>query len=387
MRVAFVTQDFPPHVGGIQTYALRLAGELARSCDELVLLAPRVSGWREVDAKLDFEVIRVPSSVDMMPAGVTPFLIDLAVRRRFDLAFHAQWMTALASVQLLRLGALRSVGIAVHGRELFLGPEPGTRARAIYDRVRLRTFGAASAVFPVSRNTGRLTEQYGGVDPSRLHVINNGVDGQERQPASAEAVARWRASLGLGDRPVVASVGRLMPHKGFDRIIEAMPAVLKEVPGARYVVAGTGPDAGRLRRLAREHGVLDAVIFAGRVPYADLNALYTAADVFATISREQPPSIEGFGIVFLEASACGTPVVAGNSGGVPDAVADGESGILVDPASAPDVARALIHLLSNPAEARAMGERGRARALRDFSWSAVGENLAAKLRDTLEPTS
>lgn len=380
MRLMFVTQDFPPHLGGLQTYSLRVAEQLARRCERFVVVAPRIEGWREVDAGLDFEVIRVPSTTDLVALVGAPVFAKLIGTRDIDTAFHAQWQTTPASALLRRSGALRRLCVAAHGRELLTGPPPRRRlARGAFDLLRRACLASADALFPVSANTAQLLRDVGGVDPQRIVVVNNGADPTRRFRVDAGA---WRRARGLGDARLIVSLGRLVPNKGFDRVIEAMPSILARSPDTVYVIGGTGPDGARLRELAEALGVAEQVEFIGRVPDEELNAFYSAAEVFATISREAPPAIEGFGIVFLEAAACETPAVAGRSGGIPDAVLDGETGLLVDPDRAQDVAGAILALLEDPARARAMGQRGRRRVVEELNWPTIGARLAELLADT-----
>jgi D-alanyl-D-alanine dipeptidase len=161
-----------------------------------------------------------------------------------------------------------------------------------------------------------------------------------------------------------------------DTVIRALPRVLQTVPDAVYVVAGDGPDADYLEALARAEGVDDHVIFAGRLSWEHLRACYTAAQVFALPARQADPDVEGFGIVFLEANACETPVIGARTGGIPDAIADGQSGLLVPPDHPEALAEALVRLLSDPERASEMGRQGRRRVLDGFTWSHAAERIA-----------
>ncbi|TPV92554.1 MAG: glycosyltransferase family 4 protein [Myxococcales bacterium FL481] len=378
MRIMFVAQDFPPHVGGIQTYAVRVAEQLAAHCQQFSVIAPRSPGWEAVDARLGFEVIRIGRRHDWLPLRSIPTLVRLVHRRGFEAAFHTQWQTTPLSAALRRAGWLRRLYVAAHGRELLTGPN---RFRRAFDRLRAASLQQADAVFSVSANTGRLVRDVVGVDPHRIAVVPNGTDPGQWHRVDATA---WRRQHDLGQARVVASVGRLVPNKGFDRVIEAMPTVLARVPNTIYIVGGTGPDEARLRELARSLGVASRVRFVGRVPDHELNAFYSGADVFTTISREAPPAIEGFGIVFLEAAACETPVVAGRSGGIPDAVLDGETGILVDPQRADAVAAGILQILEDPALGRRLGRHGRQRVVDELNWPQIGKRLAELIAADLE---
>jgi phosphatidylinositol alpha-1,6-mannosyltransferase len=206
-----------------------------------------------------------------------------------------------------------------------------------------------------------------------------GVDEKTFHPDSGGD--RVRARLGLTDRPVVVCVSRLVPRKGQDTLILAMPAILARVPDAVLLVVGGGPYAGQLKKLAAETGVQDSVRFTGPVPWEELPAHYGAGDVFAMPCRTRRGGldVEGLGIVYLEASATGLPVVAGDSGGAPDAVLDGETGWVVRGGSAEESADRIVTLLRDPALRRRMGERGRAWVEEKWRWDLLAEQLKTLL--------
>jgi phosphatidylinositol alpha-1,6-mannosyltransferase len=212
-----------------------------------------------------------------------------------------------------------------------------------------------------------------------LARLPSGVDTDLFRPgAGGEAVRRRH---GLVDRPVIVCVSRLVPRKGQDVLIRALPAIRRRVPDAALLCVGGGPYRDTLERLARENGVADAVVLTGSVPWEELPAHYDAGDVFAMPCRTRRAGleVEGLGIVFLEASATGLPVVAGRSGGSPDAVLDGTTGHLVDGTSVAEVADAVAGLLQEPDRARRMGVAGREWVEREWRWDV----LAGRLRELL----
>jgi phosphatidylinositol alpha-1,6-mannosyltransferase len=190
-----------------------------------------------------------------------------------------------------------------------------------------------------------------------------------------------RAGTGLDGRPLVVCVSRLVPRKGQDVLIRAMPAIRSRVPDAALLIVGGGPYERTLRGLAAEHGD-DSVVFGGLAGDAHLPRYYAAGDVFAMPCRTRLGGleVEGWGNVFIEAAACGKPVVVGDSGGAREALVDGETGLLVDGRRSEAVADAVASLLADPDRARAMGRAGRARVLRDHAWPAIAERLAGWLR-------
>lgn len=206
-----------------------------------------------------------------------------------------------------------------------------------------------------------------------------GVDEKTFHPDSGGD--RVRARLGLTDRPVVVCVSRLVPRKGQDTLILAMPAILAREPDAVLLIVGGGPYAKDLKKLAEETGVSDSVRFTGPVPWEELPAHYGAGDVFAMPCRTRRGGldVEGLGIVYLEASATGLPVVAGDSGGAPDAVLDGETGWVVRGGSVEESADRIATLLGDPELRQRMGERGRAWVEEKWRWDLLAERLRTLL--------
>ena len=204
-----------------------------------------------------------------------------------------------------------------------------------------------------------------------------GVDVTFFRPGAGGAAVRER--LGLTSRPVVVCVSRMVPRKGQDTLIRAWPEIKAQVSDAALLLVGDGPYAPRLRRLAQRLGVSDDVVFAGPVPWPELPGYYDAANVFAMPCRTRRAGldVEGLGIVYLEASAAGLPVIAGDSGGAPDAILDGETGYVVN--DVPGVAARITELLCDPAKARVMGEKGLAWVDREWREELSAARLSAIL--------
>ena len=198
--------------------------------------------------------------------------------------------------------------------------------------------------------------------------IAPGIDTDHFAPQAGASTLR--TELKLDKKKVIVSVGRLVHRKGQDTLIEALPEVLSSIPDAHVLFIGEGPYKNYLVKRAQELNILQHVTFLGRIQYSDLPRAICVGDIFAMPSRSRLAGleVEGLGIVYLEASSCGLPVIGGISGGAPDAVLEGETGFAVDGTSAPDVARAVIRLLSNPKLATRMGERGREWIISDWRW-------------------
>ncbi len=372
MRLMLITQDFPPDVGGTQTYASELARRLAVRCEDFAVIAPQVPGAEAVDATLPFDVVRVRAPYDALSVLALVPLLRLARQRGFEATFHVQWPTALAALLARPFGGPRRIFVAAHGREVLL--EPLARypmLNALYNGVRRWVLRSADGFFPVSHYTAALLRERG-VPAERLTVLHNGTDPARFHPVETTALRR---QLGLDGRSVLLTLSRLVPRKGIDTVLRALPEVAAEVPDVCYLVGGSGPDRPRLEMLVRELGLTDRVRFLGKIPDEQLLQYYNLCDVFVLPSRQDPPHVEGFGIVFLEAGACGKPVVGARAGGIPDAVRAGETGLLVEPDDAQELAQALLRLLQDADLAARLGAGGQQRVRLNATWDHAADHL------------
>ncbi|WP_068275976.1 glycosyltransferase family 4 protein [Aldersonia kunmingensis] len=372
-RTLLVTNDFPPRPGGIQSYLHALATRLP--ADDLVVYAPRWRGdsHKRFDEKQPYEVVRHPTTL-MLP---TPLVARRAAKLIASRECDSVWFGAAAPLALLspvlRSAGARRIVASTHGHEVGWSMLPGARQalRVIGDHTDVVTY--------VSRYTrGRFASAFG--PHGALEHVPPGVDSDKFRPDSG-ARAELRARYGLGDRPTVLCLSRLVPRKGQDALIRALPKVRSRVDGAVLVIVGGGPYEDALHRLAQKCGVAEHVVFTGGVPSAELAAHHTIADVFAMPCRTRGAGldVEGLGIVFLEASASGVPVVAGTSGGAPETVIEGKTGQVVDGRSLDAIADAVADLLADPDRAAAMGKAGRAWVERDWRW----DTMAGRLDDLL----
>jgi phosphatidylinositol alpha-1,6-mannosyltransferase len=271
---------------------------------------------------------------------------------------------------LRHAGVQRAIGIT-HGHEAGWAALPVARTllRRIGEQTDVLTY--LGDYFRV-RLSGALTP----AAAARMTRLHPGVDASTFQPDQA-ARAAIRDRYGLAGRPVVVCVSRLVRRKGQDTLIRAWPAVKKRVPGAALLIVGAGPYAADLHRLGERTGVPASVHFTGSVPPAELAAHYAAGDVFAMPCRTRRGGldVEGLGLVYLEASATGLPVVGGDSGGAPDAILDGETGYVVGGTDVAALSARLVALLSDPAGAKALGDKGRAWVENEWSWDQAATTL------------
>ncbi|MFI6231781.1 glycosyltransferase family 4 protein [Micromonospora echinospora] len=367
-RTLLITNDFPPRPGGIQSFVHNLA--LHQPAGSVVVYA---STWRDAekfDADQPFEVVRERTRV-LLP---TPLVARraAALARRYDC--DKVWFGAAAPLGLLAPGLRRRAGIRrvlalTHGHEVGWAALPVARTA-------LRRIGRGADVVTYLGDYTRVRLDrvlHGLTDLRRLAP---GVDVDAYHPdVDGEAV---RTRLGLTDRPVVVCVSRLVPRKGQDTLIRALPEIRRRVPDAALLVVGGGPYRGTLEKLARQTGVERDVVFTGTVPAAELPAHYAAGDVYAMPcrTRNRGLDVEGLGIVYLEASATGLPVVAGDSGGAPDAVREGETGYVVRGRDVAQLADRVATLLADRDLARQFGAAGRAWVEREWRWETQARRLA-----------
>ncbi|WP_158840423.1 glycosyltransferase family 4 protein [Saccharothrix deserti] len=369
-RTLLVTNDFPPRPGGIQAYLHALAVRLP----ELVVYAP---SWESAagshpsfDAAQPFEVVRHPGTLMLPTPDVVRRASDILRGARCEAVwFGAAAPLALMTSRLRAAGASRVVA-STHGHEVGWSMLPGARQA-------LRRIGSdVDVVTFVSRYTrSRFAAAFGPL--AALEHLPSGVDTSVFAPSPAEREA-VRARYGLGDRPVVVCVSRLVPRKGQDVLVRALPEIRRQVPDAALLLVGGGPYRKTLERLAASVGVSDHVVLTGSVPWEELPAHYNAGDVFAMPCRTRGRGldVEGLGIVYLEASATGLPVVAGRSGGAPETVRDGVTGRVVDGREVTEVATTIATLLADPGTAAKMGAAGREWVTANWRWDALADRLA-----------
>jgi len=367
-KVLVVTNDFPPRAGGIQSFVHALAAGLPAG--SVTVYAPAWPGAAEFDAAQPFPVERHPSSLMLPVPSVARRAARLLHRDGCDtVLFGAAAPLGLLAPALRRAGARRLVAIT-HGHEAGWAVLPGARSL-------LRRIGdSTDAVTYLGEYTRvRLARALSPAAAARMTRLTPGVDTSAFRPGAGGAAVRER--LGLGGRPVTVCVSRLVPRKGQDTLIRAWPEVLAAVPDALLLIVGGGRYRAALARLAARTGVAGSVVFAGPVPWPELPAYYDAGDVFAMPcrTRRQGLDVEGLGIVYLEASAAGLPVIGGDSGNAPDAIRPGETGYVVPGRRPAGLVAALVGLLTDPAVARAMGEKGMAWVDQEWRWDLVSQRL------------
>lgn len=363
-----VTNDFPPTVGGIQSYVRDFLDTQDPATITVFASTQDVSAAKVYDATLDYEVIRWPRTV-MLPTPATAHAMGEIIRARNidNVWFGAAAPLALMSSQAREAGATRIIA-STHGHEVGWSMLPVARQM-------LRRIGnEADIITYVSDYTlNRFITAFG----SRPHFehLPSGVDAQAFQPASIAQRAATRRRWGISpETPVISCISRLVPRKGQDKLIEAMPAVLKHHPDALLLIVGSGRIQDRLRREAAPLG--NSVRFLGRLDHGAMVDVLAASDLFAMPARTRGGGldVEGLGIVYLEAQACGVPVIAGTSGGAPETVTP-QTGLVVDGRGVDKLAAAITSLLSDPGRRTAMGAAGREHVENEWLWEFMGARL------------
>lgn len=365
-----VTNDFPPRAGGIQSFVHGLVSRMDPT--SVTVFAP---SWRDsasFDADQDFEVVRFPGTLMLPEPRVTRQAAAL-VRDRgaSQVLFGAAAPLGLISPSLRRSGAENIVAIT-HGHEAGWAGIPGMRQvlRSVGKRTDRLTF-----LGEYTRN--RIASALRPADADRMRRLFPGVDDEAFHPRNrAEGLAR-RKSYGLADRPVVVCVSRLMPRKGQDQLIASWRDVQRAVPEAALLIVGGGPYREKLQQLVAEQGLDHDVVITGSVPWEQLPACYAAGDIFVMPcrTRNRGLDVEGLGIVYLEASATGLPVIAGNSGGAPDAVLAGRTGFVVDGTDSAEVVSRIVQLLNDEQLRTDMGMAGRAWIEQQWRWDHIIRRL------------
>lgn len=389
-RHLLVTNDFPPKVGGIQAYLWELWRRL--DPDRFVVLTasshPDARAFDAEQAALGVRIERVAGPILFFP---TPRSRARVRALATDVGASLVLLDPALPLGLLGPTLGLPYGVVLHGAEVTVPARVPASRDVLASVLRRSSLVVSAGRYPAAEAMALLERRHGGragvsgqPAPRPHHVVvPPGVDCDRFVPLAADARRAVRSRLGLpADGPLIASVSRLVPRKGMDVLVEAAARLAPSFPGLTVAIAGTGREAGRLEAQVRR--LRAPVRLLGRVPEEDKADLLAAADVFAMACRNRWGGLEqeGFGIVFLEAAASGTPQVAGDSGGAAEAVLDGDTGLVVrQPEDPAEVAAALQRLLDDEGLRRRMGEAARRRAVSEFDYGVLAAKLAAALSE------
>lgn len=366
MKILLATNDFPPETGGIQTYCYELAKNLALLGEEIVVLAPGGKNDLEFDKRQNFEIVRLKKKISLYFAFFSILrrkrIEKVLVAHRANYARLASWANLLLKIPY---------DIIVYGGEILI---PG-RKRSIQ-----KNFERAKKVITISNFTKEKLIEIG-IPEKKILVIYPGVNPIKFNPRCDPSSIKKKCNL--GGKKVILTVSHLVKRKGHHNILKALPQVLEKVPHLIYLIVGKGKEEGALREMVRDLKLEERVIFAGKVKEKELPLYYVACDLFIMPSYEikEKGDVEGFGIAYLEANACGKPVIGGRSGGITDAIIDEETGLLVDPLNINQIAGALLKLLTDPEYSQKLGQKGRERVEKELNWQKVTERIREIIRE------
>jgi phosphatidylinositol alpha-1,6-mannosyltransferase len=374
MRHLFVTVDYPPDLGGMARRHVELCRRLAS--DGVIVSTVAAADAQLFDQKEPYHIAREPFTFQGAKTATNRWRWARSIARRaaaVDVIHCGNIRPCGYPLMLARRGAARAPFLLyVNGSDLLQEREKITASamKRWFVRRLLRQSAGIVANSAWTAETAWALFQTLGIDVAdRIVAIDLGTDPEQFRPENDRGALR--ASLGWQGLCMALTVARLVPHKGQDVALRAMAAVLREHPTLRYLIVGDGPNEPTLRRLASDLGIADRVVFAGVMSDADVAEAYATSDVYIGLSRQDGKAIEGFGISFIEASASGIPVIAGDSGGVRSAVRDGETGVVVKPNDADAVASALRQLLASPERRKALGRGGRRAVETHYNWDRV----------------
>lgn len=369
-----ITNDFPPRPGGIQTFGYELVRRFEPA--QVSVLTSNWDGATEFDAAQKFMTVRARTKTLLPDKRTLAMAREIIVANNVTrVLFGAAAPLGLLAPSLRKLGVKNIVGMT-QGHEVGWAMTPGTKQalRKIGNDVDYLTYISEYTHEKISRALSPKAV-------SNMRRIVPGVNAQEFSPTNSTAGFALRSSIGWTNRPVIVCVSRLMTRKGQDQLIQALPQVLKVVPLASLIIVGDGPYRKHLEKLTGKFGLQDNVHFTGKVDQAQLANWYAAGDVFAMPCRTRIGGwdVEGLGIVFLEGSATGLPVIVGNSGGAVDAVLDGETGFLVNGNNLNEIRDRLIELLTDRDLAKRMGAAGRTWVTQQWTWEHSFKRLDSLL--------
>ena len=373
-KTLVITNDFPPRPGGIQTFGYEMARRFDPS--SVTVLTSNWDGAAEFDAAQKFNIVRANAKTLLPTKSTLNIAREIIATDNFTrVLFGAAAPLGLLAAPLRKLGITSIVGMT-HGHETGWAMTPGTR------QVLRKIGNDTDHLTYISEYTHqKIIKALSPEAAARMRRVTPGVDVSEFSPSNGTAGKELRANLGWSDRPVIVCVSRLMARKGQDELIRALPKIQQTAPEASLVIVGEGTFRKEIELLIASCGLTDYVHLTGKVSQSELPKWYAAGDVFAMPCRTRMGGwdVEGLGIVFLEGSASGLPVVVGNSGGAIDAVLDNKTGFLVDGTNTDEIAKQIGCLLSNSELAKQMGEAGRSWVTNEWTWDSNFKKLDALL--------
>lgn len=366
----FITNDFPPRPGGIQTFVYEIVRRFKP--DQVTVLTSTWTGAAQFDAEHEFEVIRANTEM-LLPTKKTYELAKQIIQTKNidQVIFGASAPLGLLARPLRKLGVKKIIAFT-HGHEVGWAKTPVTKQllRKIAKEVDVLTYLTEYTRKQILKG---LPENAA----AKMHQLLPAVDSEQFNISNKSLGTELRTQIGFANRPVIVSVSRLMARKGHDQLIKSMPRVRAQIPGAALVIVGDGPYRKKLEKLVSKLSLEQDVYFTGKVPFVDLPKWYAVGDIFVMPCRTRTAGwdVEGLGIVYLEASATGLPVIAGDSGGAPEAVEPGQSGFIVSGTNQDQLVKQIVELLADSELRDRMGTFGRNWVQTNWTWDRVVQRL------------
>jgi phosphatidylinositol alpha-1,6-mannosyltransferase len=371
------TPDFPLWDGGVATVAYEVTNGLHKLGHEVNVLAPEQNeDDSKFDSTLPYQVFRIKNIKDhYLKIYYNIYKMNQFVKKhKYDLIMAQSWYPSGIAASCIAKKNNINMTVTVHGNEI-LNPR---FYKLFWQNKMYKAFDNANLIFCVSNFTAnKLVNRLENSKEieKKIKVIYNGVDYRffKASPRDSALIEKYN----LKGAKTILTLARLVERKGHDMMIRAIPLIKERIPQVKYIICGKGPHERKLKELTEELGLVNDVIFTGFIPDKLRSTYYNLCDLYIMPSREMPEKgdMEGFGITYLEANACEKPVIGSNSGGVSEAVKDGESGFIVDPADHSKIAEACIKLLSDPALAKKIGQQGRERVIKEFNWDNICQQI------------
>jgi phosphatidylinositol alpha-1,6-mannosyltransferase len=386
-----VTLDFPPNLGGVATFYYNVCKNLPG--DKIAVLAPNQEGDDNFDIQQKFPIIR-KNLLKQFPKKTSPKSLGGVLKiaasiRWISMIRHFRNVIRKHNIELIQAGQILPIGTLAlwckkrnnipyifyaHGMDILL-PQKFMRKKTILKKI----IKEAKAIVANSYFTKDELIKLGAT-PEKVKVIYPCPNLDAEQPSELK-LEQIKEKYNLNGKKVLLTIGRLVERKGHDMVIKSLPSIIKVVPNLVYLIVGSGPYKEKLEKLVNQYSLRDYVIFTGAARQDDLAGLFQTADVFIMPARRlSNGDVEGFGIVYLEANLFGTPVIGGRSGGVPEAIIDGKTGILVKPESLEEISQAAIKLLTNQPYAERLGMQGMQRVIEEFDWKVQTEKIKELLK-------
>ena len=381
MRLLIISPDFKPNTGGIAEYIHNLAEILSDMGKEIEIISYDCPGSAGFDLNAQMKIVRLPltSSFTIRRWFQKYFLHPIIVlkhlhNKNYDFVFYNSIVSPFLLFPLIKYRNVFKWGSVVYGLDIF-------RNKTFVNKI-AKSFqlNSMDIIITISSYTKKKISDTFSVKLDKIKRIPPAISANFVRMNISKHVLPDFIRIKLSEKKVILCLGRLVERKGFDRAICAMNTVKRKIPESVLLIVGEGPYESKLKLLAKERGLLgNGVEFLGYISDEEKHYLYSKSDIYLMPSRElENGDVEGFGIVFLEANAYGLPVIGGNSGGIPDAIIDEDTGYLVDPLDEKEIAIKIIHLLENDKEAKEMGARGKKR-LEKLTWRKAGEKFYAEI--------